>query len=107
METYDPKAKKLVNTVTTKSGEILTVGCRVRYVGSTPCFVGDFGVLKKIKREWRSARRMSRAGFAGSSPYYAMTALVLWDQANQHGPQGCDIEALTLEPINHLFGLQG
>lgn len=88
-ETYDPKAKKNINNVINKVGITLTIGDRVRYIGSSPCFIGYTGTLKKLKKEWTSARTLSRAGFAGQKPGYSVTALVLWDEATQCGPQCC------------------
>jgi len=84
-ETYDPKAKKMLDSVTIKGVEI-KVKDRVRYVGSSPCFTGKCGVLTKLKREWVSARQMARAGFAGSPAGYATTAYVLWDGTPTTGP---------------------
>jgi hypothetical protein len=84
-EKYDPKAKRTINS-TTVGGATLTVGDRVRYTGSSPCFVGKAGKLTKLKREWVSARSLSRAGFGGDEPGYAITAFVLWDGTPASGP---------------------
>lgn len=86
-EVYDPKAKKNLETTVNKNGQSLTVGDRVRYTGSSPCFLGDSGKLVKLKREWVSARTLSRAGLYGP-PGYSVTALVLWDRPAKHGPHG-------------------
>lgn len=98
-EVYDPKAKKrldaiVVNDVTLKLED------RVRYVGSSPCFVGKSGVLKRIRKEWASARQMSRAGFRGYSGRYSYTIEVLWDGTPTEGPyaypQGCNPDDVVL-----------
>jgi len=99
--TYDPKAKKRLDAIEV-NGVVLRLNDRVRYTGSSPCFVGKSGVLVLIKKEWTSKRTMSRAGFAGRPAGYSYIANVLWDGTPTEGPyafpQGCRVDEIVLEP---------
>lgn len=99
-ETYDPKAKRVLDSIGV-NGVVLKIGDRVRYIGSSPCFIGRSGALIKIRREWVSARQRSRAGFVGYPAGYALSAEVLWDGTPTSGPyahpQSCVPSELALE----------
>ena len=97
-ETYDPKAKKSLTEIENQSG-LIKLESRVKYVGSSPCFVNRNGTVKKIKREWVSARTLSRAGYGKEEPGYSITLHVLWDGPAPHGPQSCCLNEVELTPI--------
>lgn len=88
MATYDPKAKKTLQSYE-HEGHTYKLGDRVRYIGSSPCFTGKVGTLTKINREWHSRRSQTRAGFSGKPGFYALLLLVLWDGPAPSGPQSC------------------
>lgn len=95
-DTYDTKTKKKLDSVVV-GDTTYTVGCRVDYVGSSPCFIGRTGTLTKIKKSYLSKRQANRAGFSGRGGTYYVTFYVLWaDSPHSPHPQSCSVAEVAL-----------